>query len=62
MTEIDLLIKSAGELLTLSTSFQDESGLGIIRKGAVGIRESRIVWVGQDGWTSEGGLFKSRRP
>jgi imidazolonepropionase len=47
MTEIDLLIKSAGELLTLSTSFQNVSDLGILRNGAIAIKEGRIFWIGK---------------
>ncbi len=47
MTEIDLLIKSAGELLTLSTSSRDETDLGILRNGAIAIREGRIFWIGK---------------
>jgi imidazolonepropionase len=47
MTEIDFLIKSAGELLTLSTSFRDESDLGILRNGAIAVREGRIFWIGK---------------
>lgn len=47
MTEIDLLIKNAGELLTLSPSFREESGLGIIRNGAIAIKGEKIIWVGR---------------
>jgi len=46
--EVDLIIKNADELLTLSSSFKDESGLGMIRNGAVIIKEGRISWVGKD--------------
>jgi imidazolonepropionase len=46
MTEIDLLIKNAKELLTLSSSSKEESGLGIIRDGAIAIKEGKIIWVG----------------
>lgn len=49
MTEIDLLIKHAKELLTLSSSFRDESGLGIIRDGAIAFKEGRIFWIGKTG-------------
>jgi imidazolonepropionase len=45
MTDVDLIIKNATELLTL-TSMKEESGLGIIRNGAVGVRGTRIAWVG----------------
>ncbi|MGZ3567566.1 MAG: imidazolonepropionase [Thermodesulfobacteriota bacterium] len=47
MTEVDLVIKNAQELLTLSPSFKDESGLGIIRNGAVAVKETKIFWVGK---------------
>jgi imidazolonepropionase len=47
MTEIDLLIKSTGEVLTLSPSFRDETDLGILRNGAIAIKEGRILWVGK---------------
>jgi imidazolonepropionase len=46
-TEIDLIIKNAEELLTLSPSFREESGLGIIQHGAVAIKKGRIFWVGK---------------
>ena len=46
-TEVDLLIKNTEELLTLSLSSREESGLGIIRNGAVAIKEGRIFWVGK---------------
>ena len=44
---VDLIIKNAGELLTLSPSFKEESGLGIIHHGAVGMKEGRFFWVGK---------------
>ncbi|MGZ3557900.1 MAG: amidohydrolase family protein, partial [Thermodesulfobacteriota bacterium] len=47
MTEVDLVIKNAQELLTLSPPFKDESGLGIIRNGAVAVKETKIFWVGK---------------
>jgi imidazolonepropionase len=45
--KVDLIIKNASELLTLSTSFEEESGLGIIRNGAIVIKNGRILWVGK---------------
>src|SRR4030065_2783377 len=48
-TEVDLIIKNAAELLTLSPSFKEESGLGIIRNGAITVKEGKIFWVGQMG-------------
>lgn len=47
ITEVDLIVKNAAELLTLSPSFQEESGLGIIHQGAVGIKMGRVLWVGK---------------
>ena len=44
---VDLIIKNAGELLTLSSSFTEESGLGMIQKGAVAIKKGRVFWVGK---------------
>ena len=46
-TEVDLIIKNAGELLTLSPSSLEESGLGIIRKGAITVKEGKIFWIGK---------------
>ncbi|OGP95903.1 MAG: imidazolonepropionase [Deltaproteobacteria bacterium RBG_16_47_11] len=46
-TQIDLIIKNAGELLTLSPSFKEESGLGMIQNGAVAVEKGRILWVGK---------------
>ncbi|MGQ9648330.1 MAG: imidazolonepropionase [Thermodesulfobacteriota bacterium] len=43
----DLIVKNASELLTLSSSFQEVSGLGIIRNGALAVREDKILWVGE---------------
>jgi len=47
MTKVDLIIKNARELLTLSPFFKDESGLGIIPNGAIAINEGKILWVGK---------------
>ena len=49
MTDVDLIIKNAEELLTLSPSVKEESGLGIIRNGALLMRGERIIWVGESG-------------
>ncbi len=60
--EVDLIIKNADELLTLSSSFKDESGLGMIRNGAVIIKEGRISWVGKtEDLPKEFGLSKEGR-
>jgi imidazolonepropionase len=53
ITEVDLIIKNAEELLTLSPSLNEESGLGIIRYGALGISKGRIVWAGKTEEISE---------
>jgi imidazolonepropionase len=52
-TEVDLIIKNAEELLTLSPSLNEASGLGIIRHGALGISKGRIVWAGKTEEISE---------
>jgi len=44
---VDLIIKNARELLTLSPSFKEESGLGMIQNGAAAIEKGRIFWVGK---------------
>jgi imidazolonepropionase len=46
-TEVDFIIKNAEELLTLSPSSKEESGLGIIRKGAITVKEGKIFWIGK---------------
>jgi imidazolonepropionase len=46
-TEVDLIIKNATELLTLSSNLKEESDLGILRNGAVAIKGEKILWVGQ---------------
>ncbi len=47
MIKIDFLIKNAKELLTLSSSVRDPSGLGLIQNGAVAVNEGRICWIGK---------------
>lgn len=44
---VDLIIKNASELLTLSASFKEESGLGMIQNGTIVIKEGRVLWVGK---------------
>jgi imidazolonepropionase len=51
--EADLIIKNAEELLTLSPSLQEGSGLGMIRDGGVAIKDGRIFWVGKTEEISE---------
>ena len=45
--QVDLIIKNAVELLTLSPFFREESGLGIIHHGGVAMREGKIFWIGK---------------
>lgn len=47
MRERRLVIQNVSELLTLSPSFRDESGLGIVRDGAVLLEDGKIAWVGR---------------
>jgi imidazolonepropionase len=47
MNKIGFLIKNAQELITISTTISEESGLGIIRDGAVRIKDGKISWVGR---------------
>jgi len=47
MSETNLIVKNATELLTLSSSFKDEVGLGMIRDGAIAIGGEKILWVGK---------------
>ncbi len=61
MTQFDLIIKNAAELLTLSPSFKEESGLGIIRNGAVAIRNGKISWVGRTDELPEAFALKQGR-
>ena len=46
-TEVDLIIKNAEELLSLSPSLKEESGLGIIRTGGLAIKNGEIIWIGK---------------
>jgi imidazolonepropionase len=47
ITEVDLLIKNAQELLTLFPPSEGESGLGMIKNGTVAIKEGKIFWIGK---------------
>jgi imidazolonepropionase len=47
ITQVDLLIKNAQELLTLLPSSEGESGLGIIQNGTVAIKNGKIFWIGK---------------
>jgi hypothetical protein len=51
--KVDLIIKNASELLTLSPAFKEESGLGIIRNGALAVKNGKIVWIGKTNELSE---------
>jgi len=42
-----ILIKNIKELLTLTDTVKDESGLGIIPNGAIAIKDEKIAWVGE---------------
>ncbi len=44
---MDLIIRNARELLTLSSSIQDDAGLGMVQHGALAVRRGRILWVGR---------------
>jgi imidazolonepropionase len=58
--KVDLIIKNAGELLTLSASSKEESGLGIIRNGAVAVKDGKIFWVGKTNRSSKSVVVKQR--
>ena len=45
--EVDLVIKNAAELLTLSSSLKEESGLAMIQNGAIAVKERKIFWIGR---------------
>ena len=47
LIEVDLIIHNAAELLTLSSSFGDETGLGMVRNGSVAIKGGKLCWAGQ---------------
>jgi imidazolonepropionase len=48
MTKVaDLIIKNARELVTLSPAVKEESGLGIIERGAIATKGEEIVWIGK---------------
>ncbi len=47
MPTVDLVIKNAKELLTLSPSQREESGLGIVPLGAVAAMKGKILWTGR---------------
>src|SRR4030066_961211 len=51
--KVDLIIKNASELLTLSPAFKEESGLGIIRNGALAVKNGKISWIGKTNELSE---------
>jgi imidazolonepropionase len=59
MTSVDLIIKNASELLTLSPSSKEKSGLGIILNGAVGAKDGKIFLAGKSGDLSK--LLKLKR-
>jgi imidazolonepropionase len=56
--KVDLIIKSASELLTLSPAFKEESGLGVIRNGALAVKNGKISWMGKSNELSESLVLK----
>jgi imidazolonepropionase len=56
--KVDLIIKNASELLTLSSAFRGESGLGIIRNGALAVKNEKIVWIGKTNELSKSWVLK----
>jgi imidazolonepropionase len=56
--KVDLIIKNAEELLTLSATFEEESGLGIIRNGALAVKNGKITWMGKSDELSESLVLK----
>src|SRR4030066_605555 len=56
--KVDLIIKNASELLTLSAAFKEESGLGIIRNGALAVKNGKIVWIGKTNELSKSWVLK----
>ncbi len=58
--KVDLIIKNAGELLTLSPITKDESGLGIIRNGVLAAKDGKIFWVGKTDELSKSVIVKQR--
>ena len=58
--KVDLIIKNASELLTLSPVSKEESGLGIIRNGAIVVENGRISWVGKTEELSKRILLKQK--
>jgi imidazolonepropionase len=58
--KVDLIIKNAGELLTLSASSKEESGLGIIPNGAAAVKNGRILWVGKTDDLSKSCVLKQK--
>jgi imidazolonepropionase len=58
--KVDLIIKNAGELLTLSASSKDESGLSIIRNGALAAKDGKIFWVGKTDELSKSFILRQK--
>jgi imidazolonepropionase len=56
--KVDLIIKNASELLTLSPAFKEESGLGIIRNGALAVKNGKMVWIGKTNEISKSWALK----
>jgi imidazolonepropionase len=58
--KVDLIVKNAEELLTLSPSFKEESGLGMIPNGALAVKNGKIFWVGKTEELSQSIVLKKR--
>jgi imidazolonepropionase len=56
--KVDLIIKNASELLTLSPALKEESGLGVIRNGALAVKNGKIVWIGKTKGLSKSCVLK----
>lgn len=56
MTPFDVLIHNASEVLTCDGEGSAEAMLGAIPRGAVGIREGRVAWIGPDAPPTRGEL------
>jgi len=56
--KVDLIIKNASELLTLSPAFKEESGLGIIRNGTLVVKNGKISWMGKSDELSKSWVLK----
>jgi imidazolonepropionase len=58
--QVDLIIKNAEELLTLSPASKEQSRLGIVRNGALTVKAGKIFWVGETKALSKSFVLKHR--